>query len=186
MKILIILLLAAISGTGWAGDIYRWVDEKGVIRYSDQMPPTNVKNVQKFRSTGSSLVSEKTPAPTALPQEPIKTEEVQKLPLVLYSFDDCGDVCKKAEAFLDQRGIPYALKNTNNDKIALQKLTGKLDVPVLVIGNTPPITGLEEGRWNKELDLAGYAKSNPNVKPGTSMAIKPATKEAEAAPPAKE
>lgn len=181
MKFLATLLLASIASTAWAGDIYRWVDEKGVIRYSDLMPPPEVKNVQKFKSSASSLTAEK--APVVLPPETQAAAE--KLPVTLYSFEECGEICKKAEAFLDKRGVPYTLKNADNDKIALQKLTGKLQVPVMVIGNTPPLSGFEEDFWNKELDLAGYAKGNPNLKPGTSMAVKATPKEA-APPPAKE
>lgn len=173
MKFLATLLLAAIASTAWAGDIYRWVDEKGVIRYSDLVPPPEAKNVQKFKSSASSLTSEKPPA--TLPPE--SQAAAEKLPVTLYSFEECGDICKKAEEFLNKRGVPYTLRNTNNDKFALQKLTGKLEVPVMVIGNTTPLSGFEEDLWNKELDLAGYAKNNPNVKPGTSMAIKPTPKE---------
>ncbi len=177
-KIASILAMLLIAGSSWAGDIYRWVDDNGVIRYSDQMPPPSAKNVQKLKSTSGSLTAEK--APVALPPETAKAAE--KLPVTLYSFEECGDPCKSAEALLDKRGVPYTLKSSNADKAALKQLTGKLEVPVMVIGNTTPISGFTEERWNKELDLAGYAKSNPNVKPGTSMAIKPAAKEAEATP----
>ncbi len=174
MKLLMALLLAAISIPGWAGDIYRWVDDNGVIRYSDLMPPAGSKNVQKFTGSSTSLTAEKT-----LP--PATAKAAEQLPVTLYSFDECGTPCKSAEDLLNKRGVPYHLRNTNDDKIALQKLTGKLEAPVMVIGNTTPITGFESGRWNKELDLAGYAKGNPGSKPGTSMAIKPVAKEAEPA-----
>jgi glutaredoxin len=176
-SVAIFLLLALGASPVWAGDIYKWDDAKGITRYSDQAPPPGAKNVQKYRSTGSGLAAEKPAA--APPQESGAAAEkpaektTEKLEVTLYSFDECGDVCKQAEELLNKRGVPYTRKGDNNAKIELQKLTGKLDVPVMVIGNTAPISGFQEERWNKELDLAGYAKSNPNVKPGTSMAIKP-------------
>lgn len=184
MRFLILLLLAVIANTCWAGDIYRWVDEKGVIRYSDMMPQSNARNIQKFKSTGSSLIAEKPVAIDKLSTAPSPelSAAAEKLPVTLYSFKDCGEPCNNAEDLLNKRGVPFQIKNTNQDMIALQKLTGKLDVPVLVIGSTTPITGFEEGQWNKELDLAGYAKSNQNPKPGTSLAITPPAKDAKALP----
>lgn len=164
MRFLTILLLAAIASSSWAGDIYRWVEDNGVIRYSDHMPPPGTKDVQKLKSTGGSLTAEKATA--------------QKMPVTLYSFKEC-DACKSAENLLDKRGIPYYLKSSNDDKIALQKLTGKLQAPVMVVGSNAPIIGFEENRWHEELDLAGYARSNPNAKPGVSMAIKPPASDSE-------
>lgn len=173
MKFLATLLLAMLAGNAGAGDIYRWVDDRGVIRYSDLMPPPDVKDVRKIKSSVASPSAENSPIP--LPPE--SRVAAEKFPVALYSFEECGDICKKAEELLNKRGVPYTLKNTNDDKIALQKLTGKLEVPVMVIGDTAPVSGFEEELWNKKLDSAGYAKSNPNVKPGTSMAIKAAPAE---------
>jgi len=167
MKLLTFLFLAAIASSSWAGDIYRWMDENGVIRYSDQTPPTNTENVQKLRVPRGLPADQ---SQVALPPETVAA--AQKMPVTLYSFKEC-DACKNAEDLLNRRGIPYHLKNTNDDKIAMQKLTGKLKAPVMVIGSNAPIIGFEENRWHEELDLAGYARSNPNAKPGTSMAIKP-------------
>ncbi|HEY3327204.1 MAG TPA: glutaredoxin family protein [Novimethylophilus sp.] len=160
------VLLAAVPA--WAGDLYKWQAENGITRYSDQMPPPGAKNVQKLKSTVNALMAEKPAA--ALPDE--SRTAAMKHPITLYSFDDCGDPCKQAEAFLDKRGVPYTVKSSNADKAEMKKLTGKLEAPVIVFGNTAPIAGFEEGRWNRELDLAGYAKSNPYLKPGASMAIK--------------
>ncbi len=178
-----ILAMALAGGACWAGDLYKWTDENGITRYSDQMPLPGAKNLQKLKSSANTLSLDKTAA--ALPDE--SRTAAKKHPLTLYSFPDCGDPCKQAEAFLDKRGVPYTLKSTNDDKLELKKLTGKLEAPVLVLGNTAPVVGFEEGRWTKELDLAGYAKSNPNLKPGMSLAIKPPPKPvpvAEAAPEA--
>ncbi|HEY3325742.1 MAG TPA: glutaredoxin family protein [Novimethylophilus sp.] len=168
---LIWALLAAVPA--WAGDLYKWQDGNGITRYSDQMPPPGAKNLKKLKSTANTLAAEKTAV--TLPDE--SRTAAKKYPITLYSFGDCGEACKKAEAFLDKRGVPYALKGTDKDKIELQKLTGKLDVPALMFGNTAPIIGFEENRWNRELDLAGYAKSNPYLKPGVSMAVKQQPKE---------
>lgn len=180
MKSSVILLLMLVAGTAWAADVYKWDDENGIARYSDRMPPPGVKNVQKYRSTGAGLVLEKPVASTQetgeaaqKPKQETAQTPADKLPVVVYSFDECGDVCKQAEDLLNKRGVPYTRKGDDNAKIELQKLTGKLDVPVMVIGNTAPISGFQAERWNKELDLAGYPKSNPGAKTATPAKAAP-------------
>lgn len=172
MKAAAYALLLVAACPAWAGDLYKWQDDDGITRYSDQMPPPGAKNVQKMKSTANLLSAEKTTVP--LPEETRIASK--KHPITLYAFDDCGNICKQAQAFLDKRGVPYTLKSTTEDKIELQKITGKLDAPALMLGNTKPVVGFEENRWNKELDLAGYAKSNPNLKPGMSLVTKPQPK----------
>lgn len=173
MKVIAGMLLAMwVASPVLAGELYKWQDEDGITRYSDQMPPPGTKNLQKFKSTGSLLAAERAAAP--MPDE--SRDAAKKHPISLYSFDGCGEICKKAQAFLDKRGVPYAIKSTNEDKLQLQKLTGKLEAPALMLGNTSPIVGFSESRWNTELDLAGYTKSNPYLKPGASLATKPQAK----------
>jgi len=165
----VIVVLAVVAcGSAWATDLYKWQDDDGIIRYSDQMPPPGAKNLQKLKSTANLLAVERT---ASMPNESI--EAAKKHPISLYAFDDCGEACKNAQAFLDKCGVPYALKSTNDDKVQLKQLTGKLEAPALILGNTAPLIGFSESRWTRELDLAGYAKSNPYLKPGTSLAVKP-------------
>lgn len=174
MKLLLILLVA--SASAWAVDVYKWDDENGIVRYSDRWPPPGAKNVQKYHSTNSGLVLEKPvtttqetgdDAPKPKPESALTPAD--KLPVVVYSFDECGDPCKQAEAFLKKRGVPYTRKDSNSDKIELKKLTGKMEAPVMVIGNTAPVSGFREERWNQELDLAGYPKSSPITKPSAAQ-----------------
>lgn len=42
-RTLILLLLAAAAGTSHAAGLYRWVDSKGNVHYSDRVPPEYVK-----------------------------------------------------------------------------------------------------------------------------------------------
>jgi glutaredoxin len=168
MKFIVILIMALITIPASARDFYKWVDENGVIRYSDREPPQNAKDVQKLNVRVQSLDADD---PSLLP--PQTRAAAEKLPVTLYSFKECGEACKLAEGFLNKRGVPYRLKNDIDAKIELKKLTGKLEVPTMLIGNTSPIIGFQEELWNQQLDLAGYAKAKANAKSGTSMAIKP-------------
>ena len=144
------------------------------------MPPATVKEVTKLKGAPKPADMENVAFP--LPDE--SRVALRKHPITLYSFPDCGVVCKQAEEFLDKRGVPYLLKNAEQDKFELQKLSGKLEAPTLVLGNTAPIIGFDAGRWGRELDLAGYAKSNPRLKPGASTALKPPAPPTEATPDA--
>jgi len=184
----VLVMIIPVAAMAAATEVYKWEDANGIVRYSDRAPPPGAKNVQKYRSTGAGLVLEK-PAPPpeapkpaepeAKPQEEVAQEPAAapdsagRLPVVVYSFDECGAVCKQAEALLDKRGVPYTRKGDDNAKAELQKLTGKLDVPVLVIGNTTPVQGFQEERWHKELDLAGYPQAAAGAKaPTTATPVK--------------
>jgi glutaredoxin len=149
--------------------VYKWTDAQGKVHYGD-IPPPQAQNVQQKKTHANIIETDSQPFETKL--------AVQKNPVVLYSFDAC-DSCVKAQAMLDKRGIPYALKNTEKDKAALKALTGDNVIPVLVVGNQTPRQGFEEGAWNSMLDQAGYPKSNPLA--GLRKAGKPASANAKPA-----
>ena len=58
---------------------------------------------------------------------------------------------------LDQRAIPYTLKDATDPAIAAEvmKLTGAQEVPVLTIGGNIH-KGFERTLWNSVLDAAGH------------------------------
>jgi glutaredoxin len=152
-----------------AGDLYRWQDETGKVRYSDKIPPPSAKNVTKLKSVNAGLVPERKPA------QPFDSQAAAtRYPLALFSFPVCGTPCKSAEEYLNKRGVPYTLKNQDQDKIELKQITGKLEVPVLLVGKEI-LRGFEMDEWRKLLDAAGYTRENPYAKPGgnTSAAEKP-------------
>ena len=45
-------LLLGVSTMTSAGDLYRWVDTKGQVHYSDEPPPAGAKDVKSMRSKG--------------------------------------------------------------------------------------------------------------------------------------
>ncbi|WP_221764480.1 glutaredoxin family protein [Methyloradius palustris] len=145
------VLAASVSGICQA-QVYKWKDAQGNMHYSDT-PPMDVKNIETKNVKANVVDTDAQPFATKLAAE--------KNPVSLYSFTGCGEPCTKAQAYLDKRGIPYALKNTDEDKAALQKLTGSLQVPVLVVGSKIPKRGFLEESWASLLDEAGYPKDNP-------------------------
>lgn len=155
--------LALASGPLAATQLYQWKDAQGRVVYSDQPAPTGVKNAQQKSFRGSVIeVGESYAAKTAR----------EKYPVTLYT-SACGAPCDQAGQLLSERGVPHSSKDlqaSEEARDAVKKLTGKLNVPVLVVGSDK-LEGFEAGQWQAALDRAGYPKSPP---PDRSPAAKPA------------
>ncbi|MBS4098382.1 MAG: glutaredoxin family protein [Sulfuricella sp.] len=135
-----------------AGTLYKWTDSSGKVHFSDQPPPQSVKEVQEKK-----LLSQ--------PQEKGQTSyaiqtAARNYPVTLY-VTDCGESCAKAREHLTKRGIPFKEKNPSEPEVSeeLQKLSGGLEVPVLLIGKSSPVKGYGSETWDAALDVAGYPKT---------------------------
>ena len=141
-----------------AAQLYQWKDAQGRTVYSDQPPPPSIRNAQQKSFKGSFIeVGESYAAKTAR----------EKYPITLYA-SACGAPCDQARQLLSERGVPFSNKDPQASPGAqaeLQKLTGRLSVPVLVVGSDK-IDGFETGQWQAMLDRAGYPKAAlPGRKP---------------------
>lgn len=161
--VLVAACLALASGPLAASQLYQWKDAQGRVVYSDQPAPAGVKNAQQKSFKGSVIeVGESYAAKTAR----------EKYPVTLYT-SACGAPCDQARQLLSERGVPHSsqdLQASEEARNAVQKLTGKLNVPVLLVGRDK-LEGFEAGQWQAALDRAGYPKSPP---PDRSPAAKPA------------
>jgi glutaredoxin len=150
-SLLMAICLAATSLPLSAAQLYQWKDVQGRTVYSDQPPPPNIRNAQQKAFKGSVIESgESYTARTAR----------EKFPVTLYA-SACGAPCDQARELLTQRGIPFSGRDPQASPEAqaeLKKLTGRLSVPVLIIGSDR-INGFEAGQWQAALDRAGYPKS---------------------------
>ncbi|MFZ3018254.1 MAG: glutaredoxin family protein [Gallionella sp.] len=148
-----------------AGELYRWVDEKGKVHYGDAPPP--VVDVEKKKFSDAVPNSD-------LPYAARRAQ--QNFPVTLYVADNCTDVCKQARELLNKRGIPFAEKNlvTKEEIDAFKAASGGDNVPVLGVGKAY-IHGFNDGRWHSELDIAGYPKVAPyRPRPAPSPITPPA------------
>jgi len=155
---LVAVLLGTVVGVLHAGQLYQWKDEKGQVVYSDQAPPPSVKNAQHRNFQGSFIeVGEAYALRMAR----------EKYPVTLYATA-CGPACDQARQLLQARGIPFTDINPESQpeaQAALQKLTGRLHVPVLVVGGDK-VDGFEANQWQAALDRAGYPSTPlPGSKP---------------------
>ena len=84
-------------------------------------------------------------------------QAVKNFPVTLWMYD-CGEPCTQARSHLARRGVPYTERNAQKEAEALKKLTGSIDVPVLIVGTTR-LKGYLDTEWDAALDNAGYPKS---------------------------
>ena len=160
--IMVAVWLAAASMPLAAAQLYQWKDAQGRMVYSDHPPPPNITAQQKSFKGSVIEVGESYATRSAR----------EKFPVTLYA-SACGTPCDQARQLLGERGIPFSSKDPQASPEAqeeLKKLTGRLNVPVLVIG-VDKIDGFETGQWQAALDRAGYPKSAP---PGSKPASPPA------------
>lgn len=155
--ILIAFFLAFASAISKA-QVYRWVDADGKVHYTDQPPPPTAKNVQQKKVRTGIAEDDALPYTTR--------QAAKHFPVTLYT-SDCGETCTQAKNLLIKRGVPFVEKDPREptEEETLKKLTGGvIEVPVLKIGSTI-LRGLNESQWHGELDVAGYPRTAPPLRP---------------------
>ena len=144
--------------------VHRWVDKDGKVHFSDAPPPADARDSSTKRMG----------AGPGDPQLPYATQEaMRRNPATLYVSDDCGELCASGRALLARRGIPYSERSVQASAEAateVRKLTGAMQVPLLVLGRQP-VKGFDEELWNAALDNAGYARA---PLPGQNASAAPA------------
>jgi len=154
--------------------MYRWVDEDGKVHYSDRVPTSGARNVQK---QSISAAQGSSPLPYALQQA------VKNFPVALYTSEGCKDPCAQAREWLNKRGVPYSEHTVvdETDIAELKKLSGGSGVPVMTVGREV-YRGFEAGNYKVALDTAGYPASS--LLPPGVQARQPVTKPVRKAAPA--
>lgn len=154
--LLIAILFAAASALA---DMYKWVDEKGVVHFSDT-PPKTEKDVETYETSTyqepppkpAGIESEATPSPT--PEKKAASEPVRNNKVEIFTTSWCR-YCKDAIAFLKANRIDYQQYDIEKDPQAAQRmrsLGGTGGVPFAVI-NGNKIYGYSAGSYKRALGL---------------------------------
>ena len=173
MKKILFWVLLCFAATVQA-QLYRWVDEKGGVHYTDQPPPPSAKKVEEKKFSDNVVQSDKYPYAVQ--------QAIKNFPVTLFT-GDCGEVCTLAKAYLVKRGIPFTERLPGKNKAdleQLQKVSKENLVPLLLVGSKSSLKGFTESEWASALDQAGYPKANAATA-GQPKLNEPATPPAKAA-----
>jgi glutaredoxin len=165
-------ILAAPLG---AAQLYRWVDEKGNVEWRDTPPPSTAKKVEQRTLGDNTIQTSDLPYSLQL--------AVKNHPVTLW-ITDCGEVCNRARAHLNRRGVPHTERNPQAEMEAFKKISGGgLEVPLLFVGSRQ-VKGYLESEWDAVLDAAGYPRTavagfkpqKPAAAPKDAGSLKPDVK----------
>jgi glutaredoxin len=160
----LIAALLLLIGTGTAKDIYKWVDENGVLHFQDTPPqnatqPVTVESVRTYEDNPRNALKPKqksgksNPASKTTPSLLKQSEKSNTPPKVeLYVTSWCPS-CKKARAFFKSKGIPFTEYDIEKDKDAArrkQQLTKTSGVPFALI-NGIPVLGFSTVAYKRAL-----------------------------------
>ncbi|CAH0143480.1 hypothetical protein SRABI118_00345 [Massilia sp. Bi118] len=132
--------------------MYKWTDAQGTVHYTDTPPPSQKASRIKTPSAGGS-------AQTPLPYELARA--VKASPVTLYTTTQTACAgCDQGRALLRARGVPFTEKtvDTGEDKEQLRQLTGKLELPLLLVGSRK-LAGFQDAAWQDALNAAAYPRS---------------------------
>ncbi|HEY6837553.1 MAG TPA: glutaredoxin domain-containing protein [Geobacteraceae bacterium] len=128
-------------------EMYRWVDDNGVVTFKDTPPPASKKKKKKVKTYTDADFD---PAPTQQPAAETRPRKTAAVPpekqtppkqqfngtVELYVTSWCG-YCKRARAYLDSKGVRYVAYDIEKDPAAKQrhKELGGNGVPLIIIGS---------------------------------------------------
>ena len=149
-RVALIGLLLGLTQSLYAQTVYRSVDSKGRVTYSDQPIESATPAPVAPSKAESGGTSQNGTLPFALRQT------MAQYPLTLYTAPGCSP-CNSARSLLVARGAPFVEKTvvTQPDIEALKRISGESSLPLLALGSQQ-LRGLVESEWNQYLDLAGY------------------------------
>lgn len=157
-----IFLLGLLRAAPAWSDIYKWVDAKGVVHYSDQAPADKEGRLQ-IETSPSAPPSKYQPPPkaeqappaapdTAGKEEPPKDQPAKTPHVELYVTSWCK-YCKRAKAYLRSHNIRFTAYDIEKDSRAAERrkeLDPRRGVPLAVI-NGKIILGFSEAAYAQAL-----------------------------------
>lgn len=152
----VVLSLCLASGHVSA-EIFKYVDDEGKVHFTDAPPvgadatPLDIQpNV--YEGGGAAKKSSKSSGEAPPADKPV-TKTQPKVELFVTSW--CG-YCKKAEAYLRQKGIKFTAYDIEKDLRAARRkdsLTSRKGVPFALIGNQQ-VVGFSEMAYDRALQNA--------------------------------
>ena len=161
----LLILQLAVYGAPAEAQLYRWVDDKGRVQYTDTPPPASAKGAQAKKMGAS---------PRAAAEDGAALDDaVKRAPVVLYTSPNCVAPCGAARRLLDARGVPFTeISAFDEASIAeLKRATGDAKIPSLKVGADARV-GFNSAAWTAALDAAKYPAGTAGGKSRTLPALK--------------
>lgn len=159
---LLIIFMAGVFVENSIADMYKWVDENGVVHFSDAPPDdadnSDIETLPTYTTQKNNGYPRENNSVENIDNRSNPTDTVQKNPWVkkpkveLYTTSWCP-WCKKAKAFFRSRGIAFVEYDIEKDKAAARRkaqIDRQTGVPFAVI-NGKGINGYNEKAYNDAL-----------------------------------
>ncbi|PWF46785.1 glutaredoxin family protein [Massilia glaciei] len=132
---------------GASAQLFKWVDAKGTVHFSDTPPPDKAKALKVKSFSG---VEGATPLPYELAQA------ARGHPVTLFTTAPCAP-CDAGRTHLNARGIPFSEKTvtTVEDQAKMTAAGGTGTMPLLLVGPSK-LAGFDPGAWDAALTNADY------------------------------
>jgi len=165
-RLFVVFFVLILACTTSSAEIYKWVDDKGVVHFSDTPPPNDSEAIEDEEAPSSDSSPQDNSPPAAesrnaapdpdffdiLEQSPEAPEAPAEPTVEIYVTSWCV-YCKKAEQFFRSKGIEFAVYDIEKDESAARRmtaLTSKRAVPFVVI-NGHGIQGFSEEAYQAAL-----------------------------------
>lgn len=148
MRLTILLLCFCLPAS--AGQIYKWVDEKGRVHVGDRPPPSVDARPLKLRIN---TYQGRTPDLSGLQGSDVNKKHEK---VVIYTTKRCG-YCRQAKNWFRQNSISYSERDIETSARArkeFEKIGGR-GVPVILVGKQR-INGYNEPQLRAALKKGGY------------------------------
>ena len=157
LGLFLIIFIAGVFVENSIADMYKWVDENGVVHFSDTPPDdadnSDVDTLTTYSTHENNVYPEENNSTENRDNRSSPTDSVLKKPKVeLYTTSWCP-WCKKAKAFFRSRGIVFVEYDIEKDKAAASRkaqIDRQKGVPFAVI-NGKGIHGYSEKAYNNAL-----------------------------------
>ena len=166
-RLLVVFLVFFLVSPLSSAEIYKWVDDKGVVHFSDRPPSNSSEEPEDQQASSSDSKPQNNSSPVAenqnaapeldvlgiLEQSSEELEAPGKPTVEIYETSWCG-YCKKARQFFRSKGIEFAAYDIEKDERAARRmraLTPHRGVPFVVI-NGHGIQGYSEKAYEAALE----------------------------------
>jgi glutaredoxin len=139
-----------------SAEIYKSVDDEGKVRFTDVQPAgvaSEQLDLQPINSAGGGKLKSAAKSSSATAASVAPTNKYPKVELFVTGW--CG-YCKKAEAYLRVRGIPFTVYDIEKDLEAARRknsLASRKGVPFALIGDQK-LTGFSKAYYDRAFQKA--------------------------------